>query len=194
MRKAKIAGIILIVLSIVLIGACSKPPKAELSAAVAAVAKAEADPDTVEYAAESLKRAKDSLSRMEAEVAAKKYDSAKTLAGETVAAAERAMADGKTAKARARDEASALVGSIKASLAEVQNALASARKVRGINLDAASVARDIQAAGGAVTATETDFAGGNYRSAIQKGQAARASLNMINNRIAEAVQAVSRKK
>ena len=118
MRKAKIAWIILIVLSIVLIGACSKPPKAELSAAVAAVAKAEADPDTVEYAAESLKRAKDSLARMEAEVAAKKYDSAKTLAGETVAAAERAMADGKTAKARARDEASALLGSIKAAIAE----------------------------------------------------------------------------
>jgi hypothetical protein len=194
MNKAKIRIFFLITLSVLIAGACSKPPAAEMDAAAAAVSRAEKDTDTVEYAPDALKRAKDSLARMQSEASAKKYDSAKTLAGETVKAVEKAMADGKAAKARARDDAAALVGAIKALSAEVESALAAARKVRGIKLEFDAAARDIQAAAGTVAAAESDLAGGNYKAVMEKGQAVRSVLGTIKNRIAEAVQATSRKK
>lgn len=194
MSRTKIWVIALITLSVLIVAACSKPPTAEMDKAVAAVARAEKDADTVEYAPDGLKRAKDSLTRMQAEAAAKKYDSAKALADETVKAAEKAMADGKTAKTRAKDDATALVGTIKTSLKEVETALEAARKVRGIKFDFAAAAKDIQAAAGTVAAAEADLAVGNYKASLEKGQAVRSVLGTIKNRIAEAVQAVSKKK
>lgn len=194
MKRSSVRGILILALAVLVLGACAKPPTAEIDAATAAVAKAEADSDAVQYAAPSVARAKDSLARMQAAVAAKQYDSAKNLAQETIQAAEKAIADGASAKARVRDESTALLGTVKTALAETSAALASAAKVKRINLDIAGTDKEIQAAGRVVEAMGADVATGKYNEAMTKGQSVRATLGSIQQRIIGAVQAASRKK
>jgi hypothetical protein len=194
MNRSSFRGILISALAVLVLVACAKPPTAEIEAATAAVAKAEANADTVQYAAPSLARAKDALARMQAAVAAKQYDSAKSLAQETIQAADKAIADGASAKARARDEAAALLLTVKTALAEATAALAAAARVRGISLDVAGTDREIQAAARVVDAMGADISASNYSAAITKGQGARATLGTLQQRISGAVQAVSRKK
>ncbi|HCM26287.1 MAG: hypothetical protein A2Z99_00865 [Treponema sp. GWB1_62_6] len=195
MNKSKFVAIAGVALSLTLaLGSCAKPPVAEMDAATAAVSRAEGDADVVAYAADSLKRAKDSLARMQGEADAKRYDAAKTLALETVQAAEKAIGDGKTGKERAKQTATDLSGTIKASLIEAENALAGARKTRGVRLDFAGIGAEITEAKNSVAAFESDFNSGNYRGAIQKGETLRSKLADIINRISEAVRAASKKK
>jgi len=194
MNRSRFKGLLFFALVVLVLGACTKPPTAEIEAATAALAKAEADSDAVQYAAPSVTRAKDSLARMQAAVAAKQYDSARTLAQETIQASEKAIADGASAKTRARDESTALLLTVKTALAETGAALSAAAKVRGIKLDVAATDREIQAASKVVDAMGADVSSGNYNTAITKGQSGRASLGTIQQRISGAVQAVSRKK
>ena len=195
MNRAKLIGFsVLALLVLIVVGSCAKAPTSEMNTAAAAVAKAEGDSDTVEYAPDSLKRAKDALSRMQAESAAKKYEAAKTLALEAVQAAEKAMADGKAGKARAKEEAAGLLSSVKAALLEAESALASAKAVRGIVFDFTVAAQDMQSAQRSVATMETDLANENFKIALEKGQNARSLLGSLQNRIAEAVRAASRKK
>ena len=169
-------------------------PTADIDAAKAAVAKADGDGNTQNYAPDFLAAAKDSLTKTLAAVDAKKYADAKALAQATVQAANKAIADGQTGAAKAKDTATALMGTLKASITEVENALAGAKKTRGIKLDFTALTKDLNAAKDQVSAAQTDVSGNNYKSAIQKGEAARSSLADLLNRIAEGVRAASRKK
>lgn len=194
MKRSKFRGLLIVALVVLVLGACAKPPTAEIEAATAAVAKAEADADAVQYAAPSVARAKDALARMQAAVAAKQYDSAKSLAQETIQAAEKAIADGASAKIRARDESTALLSTVKTALAETTASLAAAARIRGISLDVAGTDREIQAAARVVDAMGADVSASNYNAALTKGQSARATLGTIQQRISSAVQAATRKK
>lgn len=194
MNRIGLKGLLFSVFIVLVLGACAKPPTAEIDAATAAVAKAESDADTVQYAAPSLARAKDALTRMQAAVDAKQYDSAKTLAQEAIQAADKAIADGASGKARARAEATSLQTTVKTALGETTSALAAAARVRGIKLDVAATDREIQAAAKVVDAMGADITAGNYGAALTKGQEVRATLGSLQQRISGAVQAVSRKK
>lgn len=169
-------------------------PTVDIDAAKAAVAKADADGNTQNYAPDSLAVAKDSLAKTLAAVDAKKYTDAKALAQATVQAANKALADGQTGAAKAKDSATALIGTLNASVTEAENALAGAKKTRGIKLDFTALTKDLNAAKAQVSAAQTDVSGNNYKSAIQKGEAARSALAELLNRIAEGVRAASRKK
>ena len=169
-------------------------PTADIDAAKAAVAKADADGNTQNYAPDSLAVAKDSLAKTLPAVDAKKYTDAKALAQATVQAANKALADGQTGAAKAKDSATALMGTLNASVTEVENALAGAKKTRGIKLDFTALTKDLNATKAQVSAAQTDVSGNNYKSAIQKGEAARSALAELLNRIAEGVRAASRKK
>ena len=194
MNRTRFRGLLILALVVLVLGACAKPPTAEIEAATAAVAKAEADADAVQYAAPSVARAKDALARMQAAVAAKQYDSAKSLAQETIQAAEKAISDGASAKVRARDEATALLLTVKTALAETTASLAAAARIRGINLDVPATDREIQAAARVVDAMGTDVSAANYNAALTKGQSVRATLGTIQQRISGAVQVATRKK
>ncbi len=129
MKTIKLLTLIIISLTLILaLGSCAKPPTAEADAARASVAAAESNPDVPMYAANTLSRAKDSLSRMQNELDAKKYDSAKTLALETVKIADEAAAEAKTAKERVKSSASSVFDSLKKNIAETEKALAAAKK------------------------------------------------------------------
>ena len=128
MNMFKISGIFFLVVILSVFAACSKPPTAEIDAANSAMSRANADADARDYAPDSLSSAKSLITRMEAESAAKRYDSAKSLALQAKEAAEKAINDGAAAKAKAQTDASSQIASAKTTLAEVQRSLTAATR------------------------------------------------------------------
>lgn len=187
------AALMLIALVAVL-GSCAKPPVAEVEAAKAAVAKAEADPDVPVYAADSLARAKDTLARMQKELDGKKYDAAKSLAQETVQAADKAIADAKANKDRVKNSASTTLSAVKSAITETEGALTAAKKTRGVKLDFKAATEEIAVIKKSVEDAEGDFNNGNYKVALEKAESAQSKIRDLSSRIADAVRAASKKK
>lgn len=198
MKSTRKSGIIVTavfaIVAMALAASCAKPPVTEMEAANQALTKAEADADARLYAPESLTKARDLIARMKAGADEKRYDDAKALAAEAVTAAEKAIQDGAAGKAKAKSDAASLIATVKSTLAEVQQAFAAAKKVRGIKLDSAAVDAGVREAAAALAGAESDNAKADYKAAIAKAQNARASLATLQNLVTSAVQATSRKK
>jgi hypothetical protein len=176
------------------ISGCAKPPTEEMDNAEAALARAENDPDAVAYGSPSIIRAREALSNMRSEAAAKRYDSAKTYALDTVSAAERAIADGKTGAQRARDEASSSLNGALASLGETQKNIDAASGVIGIQLDFDAINGDYASARSQTDQAQRALNTADYRGSLERSQAARSLLGNINTRISQASIVSSRKK
>jgi len=190
----KLLKIICAILACTLLAtACAKPPTDEMNKATEAVAQAENDPDAVLYAVSSLARAKDALNRMNREAESKRYDAAKTYAAEAIAAADRAIADGRSGAARARDEATTLVMGLKPAIAETEQGMRSARAA-GLPLDFPALNRSLDETKLETNQAETALADQNYNEALTKGRSAQAGLSDINRQLSNAVASTSRKK
>jgi uncharacterized phage infection (PIP) family protein YhgE len=190
----KLSGFLFVLFAAALLAAaCAKPPTEEMDKAVDAVTRAENDADAVNYAGNTLLRAKDALTRMKEEADSKRYDSARSLAAEAVAAAEKAISDGKSAAARAREDAASLLNGLKTTVTETESALNNAKQ-QNMNIDADALGGDLQTAKDTINDAQGNFNAGNYQDASSKGRSARSDLENIKARIAEATQAVSRKK
>lgn len=194
MRKARIFSAIAAAIMAAAVMSCAKPPVAEMEAANEAMARAESSADARDYAPESLTRARDLIARMQADSAEKRYDEAKALAAEATQAAEKAIQDGVSAKAKAKADSAALVSAVKSTLAEVQASFAAARKVRRVVLDVAAVDKGLKDAAATLAAAESDAAKADYKAASVKAQGARSLLAGFQKTISDAVQAASRKK
>jgi hypothetical protein len=173
---------------------CAKPPVAEMDAAESAVIRAENDSDAVNFAGNSLARARDALNRMREEAASKRYDAAKDSAAEALSAANKAISDGRAASARAREEASALLATVKDSLGKTGEAIDNARAVENIDLDFDAVDQDFDNARRTTDQAEVSLAGNKYQDSMEKSRTARGILGDISSRISGAAVAVSRKK
>jgi hypothetical protein len=174
--------------------ACAKPPLAEMDAAERAVIRADSDSDAVIFAGSSLTRAREALNLMREEAASKRYEAAKNYAGEAVAAANKAISDGRAASARAREEAAALLAAVKVSLEETGQAIDNARAVERIDLDFNAVDQDFDTAQRTTDQAEVSLAGNKYQDSMEKSRTARGILGDISSRIAGAAVAVSKKK
>ena len=137
--------------------------------------------------------ARDALTRMQSEADSKRYDAAKTYAAEAVSNAEKAIADGKTGVARAREEAAGLVNSLSGPLAETSSALNATREVKNIKLDFDTLSGDMDSARKTYSDAQQSLAANNYGDAVSKGQNVRSALSGINAKITEATLAASRK-
>jgi hypothetical protein len=177
-----------------IIVACKTPPTDEMNQAIDAVTRAENDADAITYAGSTLTRARDALTRMQAEAESKRYDSAKSYAAEAVTAAEKAITDGKTGAARAREEAASLINGIKPEIAQTEGELTAAKQVKGIQLDFDILDRDLATAKTAAAAAQTSFDAANFRDVAPQIQRARPILASIRTRISDAAIATSRKK
>ena len=195
MKFIKSFFVVLISLALVAaMASCSKPPQAEIDAAKAAVARAEADADVGVYAAESLAAAKDSLSRMQKELDAKNYDTTKSLALETVTAAEKAISDAKANKEKARASASSVLAALKNDINETEKALATAKKTRGIKFDFTAAGTELGSIKAVFSSAEKDFNAGSYKKALATGETASSRLRALMRQISDAVRASSKKK
>jgi hypothetical protein len=173
---------------------CAKPPVAEMEAAESAVIRAENDSDAVIFAGSTLARARDALNRMRDEANAKRYDAAKNYAAEAVAAAGRAISDGRAGAARARDEAANLLASVKVTLEETGQAIESAKTVNNIDLDFNTVDQNFDQAQRTTDQAEVSLAGNDFQESMEKSRTARGILGDISTEISGAAIASSRKK
>jgi hypothetical protein len=184
---------IIFVLALAFFG-CAKPPIEEMNQAIVAVTAAENDANALAYAAGSLVRAREALTRMQEAAASKRYDEAKTLASEAVAIAQKAVTDGRALAGQAKTEAENLVGEVKTAILETEEALRNAKTVKNINLDFTALDKDFADARRTLDQAEISLTAGNYQEASEKSRSARAALSDVTSRIAGAATIVSRKK
>jgi hypothetical protein len=185
---------VVFIISLVLLASCAKPPVEEMNNAIAAVSRAENDPDVTTYAANSLARARDALGSMQSEADAKRYDAAKRLAADAQSLAEKAISDSRAAANRARDEAASAVSAAQSALTETERTLTDARRSPPRGVDLAALNGDLTSAKN--TVDQAVFAQGEkrYRDAIDTSQRARSLLSSITSRLSQGVMATSRKK
>ncbi len=191
MKALKVLVPVALVLAL---GACAKPPQADIDAARAAVAAAEKNADIVAYAPDSLKSAQASLAQMETELAAKHYDKVKTLALEAKAMAGTAANDVAANKAKAQADAAALIAALKKALPVANAKVAAAKRVSGVKLDFTAIAQQLAQAKAGVADAEKDLAAGDYASALEKATAVQTQLNDGEKMIADAVAVATNKK
>jgi hypothetical protein len=171
---------------LMLLMACAQPPVAEMDSAREAVFRAENDDAAVQYGFSSLSRARTALNNMQAEADAKRYDAAKTHAAEAIAAAERAIADGKAGIMRAREESASAVSGLKPEIEETARNVNGAR-YSGLALDYNALDRGIKDAYDTFDQAEIDHAFGRYNDALNKAMIIRSNLSNINSTISNAV-------
>jgi flagellar biosynthesis/type III secretory pathway protein FliH len=181
--KLKLIYIFCIVVVFVL--GCAKPPVEEMQRAREAVFKAENDPNAVQYASGTLARARDAIKRMETEADSKNYENAKTSAAEAIAAAEKAINDGKVGAQRAGEEANSLISGLRTEIDETTKNVAAARYSQLV-LDYDAIDRAIVDAHNLTDQAEVDQAAGRNQEALDKAKTVRSSLNDINQKVAGA--------
>jgi hypothetical protein len=131
---------------------------------------------------------------MQDEADSKNYDTAKEFAIEAINSANRAIADGQSAKDRSKAEASSLLNSVQSSLTETSNAIDNAKNVPDIQLDFDALTQKTDEARDTYGEAQQSFQDGNNQDAIAKGQSVRGQLSDINTEINEAAFDTSRKK
>jgi len=181
-----------LVIALLAVG-CAKPPTEEMTNATEAVTRAENDSNAVTYAGGSVARARDALNRMNGEAAAKRYDSARSYAAEAIAAADRAISDGRAGAERAKTEAANYIADLKPLIAETEQGINAARAAR-LPLDFNTIDTDFDTAKANTAQAEAAYNGSRYSEAIDRGRAARLGLNGINQQLSTATLAVTRKK
>jgi len=175
---------ILIAVSVLIVG-CAKPPLEEMDRAREAVFKAENDANAVQYAQGTLARARDALKRMQSDADSKNYDGAKTNAAEAIAAAEKAISDGRASAQRAGSEANSLISSLRLEIEETTRNLAGAR-YSNMALDYNSLDNAIIRAHETTDKAEIDQVMGRSQDALDKARIVRSDLSDINLKIANA--------
>jgi len=170
---------------IVLVLGCARPPVEDMERAREAVFKAENDANAVQYASGTLARARDAIKRMESEAESKNYESAKTSAAEAIAAAEKAINDGKIGAQRVGEEANSLISGLRVEIDETTRNVAAARYSL-LALDYDAIDRAIVNAHNMTDQAEADQAMGRNQDALDKAKTVRANLNDINQKVAGA--------
>jgi uncharacterized membrane protein YccC len=173
---------------------CAKPPVEEMNNAIAAVSRAENDPDVVNYAANSLLRAREALAQMQAEADAKRYDAAKRLAGDAQTLAEKAISDSRSAVLRIKEEADNAIRVMQNALTETNQTLDNARRSRPAGVNITRLDQDFADARNNADQAVIAQAESRYREAIDVSQSVRAELSAITSALSQTVIAASRKK
>jgi hypothetical protein len=202
-RYVSILMALITILAVLAVSACAKPPAAEMENAAAAVTRAENEPNILTYAEETLRQARSSLTRMNDAASTKQYDEAKLIAQETINFAERAITEARTGAERAAEaariaatqssaNAENLIRTVKASIAETEQALENAQN--NIPLDASAIVYQIETAKELIQDAEASLAANNYKEAEDTAAEARSSISNAMSLIAEAARQSSRKK
>jgi len=184
-------------LVLAMLAACSKPPEAEVDAAKAALDTAVANPDVAAYAPGALQAAQDRLAQLQSELDAqaakgalsRKYDEAKNMALEAQAAAEGLAAQAATAKEQTKAEAMTLLNDLRITVPEAEQGLAQARRVPGVRLDFRSLAASLAQAKAEVAAAEDAYNKGDYVTSRATAAAVKGSLTQGQQVVADAIAA-----
>ena len=179
--------------SLALMTGCTQPPTEEMNNAEEAVARAENDPDAVNYAGNLIERAKESLALMYEEADAKRYDAAINYANDATALAERAINEGFTESLRLREQAINSLAAVRPLLVETQDRIDNAKNAK-LALDYDSIDREMNTARNGYDQAQSAITGSRYQEAIFLSNNVRNSLSGINQKLGTTAMEVTRKK
>jgi hypothetical protein len=185
--------ICVLLVALTLMTGCSKEPTEEINKAEEAVARAENDPDAVNYSGNLIARAKDSLTLMYEEVDSKNYDTAIDHAANAITFAERAINEGRTAASRARDEANNVISVIRSQIQDTEQRINNA-KAANLPLDFGSIDSEFNSARRNFDQAQSAMSSNRYQEAIFLSNSVRAALNSINQRLGATAMQVTRQK
>lgn len=185
-----------VILTVVMVVGCSKPPQQELDAVNAAMDEARAA-EASNYATDSYQAAEDAKAQLEAELKAQEekfalfrsYSRAKELAAEAEAKAEQAASDAAAGKARAMDEATMGIADATSALEAARAALNKAPRGKGTQADLAMMSSDLDGVASTIEEAQAAFDAGSYLEAKSKAEAAMSSANTVLADVEAAVAA-----
>ncbi len=184
-------GMAVLVMALVMVVACGKPPQAEIDAAKAALEAAKAA-EAEKWAEAEYQAAENSLSAAEAVVDAqaqkwfKSYDKAKELMAAAEADARKAADDAVTNKETAMNEATAAIADATTALDEAKTALAGAPKGKDTKADLELFKQDLEGLAATLTEAQTAMDSEDYYVAKDKASSVKEKATSISDQIAEA--------
>jgi len=195
MKRIFLGLCVIVCVSLVAAG-CAKEPTEAMNAAKAAVDAARAA-GAGDYAAASLAEAETAAQALEAEIKAqgeafaltRSYTKAAQLAADVKAKAEKAAADAATGKEAMKAEATTLIGTVKTTVEEVKALVAKAPKGKGTQADVEAMKADVAAIEASIADMDTALAGGAFKDAKAKAEAAMQGLTKIKTDIEAAMAA-----
>jgi len=184
-------GLAVLVMALVTVVACGKPPQEDIDAAKAALeaaktAQAEKWADTDYQTAES------SLSAAQAEVDAqaqkwfKNYDKAKELMTTAKADAEKAAAAAVANKETARNEATTAIADATTAIEAATTALAGAPKGKDTKADLELFKQDLDGLAATLTEAQSAMGSEDYNAAKDKASSVKEKATSISDQIAQA--------
>lgn len=193
MRKITF-GLLLLVL-VVMVG-CAKPPQEKITAVQQALEAAQTA-GAADYAPDSLKAVEDAKAQLDQELKVQEekfalfrsYKQAETLADQAKAAGEKAAADAATRKEQVKQEATQLISEARTQLQEAKDMLAKAPKGKGTQQDLKAMEGDLAGVESSLAEAEGALSGERYLDAKNKAETAKTTISNVKMSIEQAIAA-----
>ena len=195
-NKSVVTG--LLVLTVLGMAACSKPPEQAMQAGSAALEEAKAA-GAETYAPDALQKAQDALNRAEAEKKAqdekfvlfRSYKSSEEMYAQAKVELDAATQAAAAGKELAKADATAAIEAAKAALASANEALAAAPKSKDSKADLELWANDLSTYATTVTEAEAALASEDYLGAKSQAESVTAKATEISASIQAAIEKVN---
>jgi colicin import membrane protein len=195
-NKSVVTG--LLVLTVLGLAACSKPPEQAMQAGSAALEQAKAA-GAETYAADALQKAQDALNRADAEKKAqdekfvlfRSYKTSEQLYNEAKTELDAATQAAAAGKEQAKADATKAVDDAKAAVAAANEALAKAPKSKDTKADLELWANDLGTYATTITEAETAIGSEDFLGAKAKAESVTAKAGEITTSIEAAIEKVS---
>jgi len=195
-NKSVVTG--LLVLTVLGMAACSKPPEQAMQAGSAALEEAKAA-GAETYAPDALQAAQDALNRAEAEKKAqdekfvlfRSYKSSEEMYAQAKVELDAATQAAAAGKELAKADATAAIEAAKAALASANEALAAAPKSKDSKADLELWANDLSTYATTVTEAEAALASEDYLGAKSQAESVTAKATEISASIQAAIEKVN---
>jgi hypothetical protein len=192
MKYVKLAVLVIAVMGLV---ACAKPPQVEIDAAKAALETAKTAEVDI-YAPDSLKAAEDAINAVQAEVDAqaakfalfRSYEKTKELVAAAKAAADKAKTDADTMKEQVKNEATQLLETAKAELIAAEDLMKKAPKGKGSKADIEALKGDLATVQPMIDDAQASFTANKFMDAKNKAMAAKDKATSVKDAINNAIE------
>jgi hypothetical protein len=186
--RYSILGLVLVLIFVV---GCSKPPTEELNAAKSAVDAVA--PEASKYAAEDVKKLNDDLQAAQNEISAKNYKQAKEILVKVKADAETLKTTLPQRKEQAKNNAIAAQDVAKTAVADAKALLAKAPKGKGSKADIEAMKADIKGLEELLPEVQRLIDTENYAVATEKANAFKEKAAAVSDQINQALEKVGTK-
>jgi hypothetical protein len=184
----------LLIVMVLAVSGCSKPPDSQMQQATAALQAAEAA-GAPQYASDAWNRAKQAVDQMKAELSAqdkrfalfRNYGKVTALAGDALRLAKQALADADAKKKQLGSEVTATLAELGKSLESARNQLSRLPRIKG--LDAGALKAALSAAGRQLDQARTSLSAGAFDKAMAVASQAREAITKVLRAIEKATGA-----